>query len=92
MSTKEEIVWHEVTERMPEERDPEAWDPEYVMTQDNQGDVLTYCYLEQGVWMTDDKGYEEQIEAEMMRADPDRRTVMRWAQRPKGMPVKKVIR
>jgi hypothetical protein len=84
MSAKEMIEWNEVTERIPEDSggmNSGDWEPQYVMTQDNEGNIQMYCYVEGGVWMSEDKGYEEELEYEL---ESGGRRIERWAEWPKG--------
>jgi hypothetical protein len=84
MSMKEVIDWVEAAERLPKEPDFEAEEPEYAMTQDNTGYRRMYCYVMDGRWIAEDKGYEEGIEEEGFR-------VIAWAKWPEG-PAGKVAR
>ena len=83
MPMKEEIAWVTVGEGLPPELEmdlddeydgQEEDDDELVMTLDAEGTVHFHCYRLGGMWFTSEKGYEAEVEGE----------VVAWAQQPKG--------
>ena len=83
MPMDEVITWISVSEGLPPEQPyddevvEEEGDIELVMTMDSEGTLRARCYREAGMWRTEDDGYDEEIEGE----------VVAWAKLPKG-PVK----
>ena len=80
MPIDEVITWVPVEEALPPEQPyddevvEEDGDIEMVMTVDAEGTLRLRCYREAGMWRSEDDGYDEEIEGE----------VVAWAKQPKG--------
>jgi hypothetical protein len=76
--TRETIEWHDVKEKVPKEMEPGETDIDYVMTEDLEGVIRAYCYLEEGEWWLADSGGDVTAEEEGV-------TVVRWSRWPQGV-------